>query len=135
MKLNFPHIVFFPQHFLTVSHKPSNLLTPSINKRIKIQIIIIKQMNFEQKEHDKNSDFEYKQAGSIKKNDFCMLSDHPCKIMEYAISKPGKHGSAKICFTGIDIFTGKRVETVQGTSDHVVVPIVKKVELEVADIS
>ena len=64
-----------------------------------------------------------------------MFDDHPCKIVDYAVSKPGKHGTAKVCFTGIDIFTGKKVEAIQGTSDHVVVPVVKKVELEVADIS
>ena len=64
-----------------------------------------------------------------------MLDDHPCKIVELATSKPGKHGSAKVAFTGIDIFTGKKVEAIQSTSDHVVVPVVKKVELEVADIS
>ena len=64
-----------------------------------------------------------------------MFNGHPCKVIDYAVSKPGKHGSAKVCFTGVDIFTGKKVEAIEGTSDQVVVPVVKKVELEVADIS
>jgi translation initiation factor 5A len=64
-----------------------------------------------------------------------MLDGHPCKIIELATSKPGKHGSAKVAFTGIDIFTAKKVEAIHSTEDHVVVPVVKKFELEVADIS
>ena len=64
-----------------------------------------------------------------------MFNEHPCKIIELATSKPGKHGTAKVVFTGVDIFTGKKIEIINATSDHVVVPIVKKVELEVADIS
>lgn len=64
-----------------------------------------------------------------------MISDHPCKIIELAVSKPGKHGSAKVCMTGIDIFTGKKIQFIYGTSETVMVPVVKKCELEVADIS
>lgn len=64
-----------------------------------------------------------------------MLGDHHCKIIELATSKPGKHGTAKVAFTGIDIFSGKKIEAINQTSDHVVTPVVKKAELEVADIS
>lgn len=64
-----------------------------------------------------------------------MISDHPCKIFELATSKPGKHGSAKVCMTGIDIFSGKKVQTIFGTSETVMTPVVKKCELEVADIA
>ncbi len=91
-------------------------------------------MSFEQ-DKQKYSEIEFKQAGSIRKNDFCMISDHPCKIIQLAVSKPGKHGSAKVCMTGFDIFTGKKIETIYGTSETVMVPVVKKCELEVADIS
>ncbi len=55
--------------------------------------------------------------------------------MELAVSKPGKHGSAKVLVTGVDIFTGKKVQTIFSTSETVMIPVVKKLELEVADIS
>lgn len=63
-----------------------------------------------------------------------MISDHPCKIIELAVSKPGKHGSAKVCMTGNDIFSGKKIQTIYGTSETVMAPVVKKCELRVADI-
>lgn len=74
------------------------------------------------------------QCGSIKKGDYMMLKKRPCKVIDYTTSKPGKHGSAKANITGIDIFTGKKYEDAFPTSATVYVPIVKKTELEVADI-
>lgn len=34
----------------------------------------------------------------------------PCKIVEYSISKTGKHGHAKASIVGIDIFDGRKYE-------------------------
>ena len=48
------------------------------------------------------------QAGSVKKNSYCMLKGHPCKVTEYSTAKPGKHGAAKATIVGTDIFTGKK---------------------------
>lgn len=64
-----------------------------------------------------------------------MLTDQPCKIIELAVSKPGKHGTAKVCMTGTNIFTGKKIQFIFGTAETVMVPLVKKAELEVADIA
>lgn len=38
-----------------------------------------------------------------------ILKGKPCKVVEMTTSKTGKHGHAKINFTGLDIFTGKKV--------------------------
>lgn len=81
------------------------------------------------------ADCEPIQGGSIKKGSYCMLKGNPCKVTETAISKPGKHGSAKISVTGVDIFLGKKHEEIFSTSENVWVPIVTKTEYEVADIS
>lgn len=91
-------------------------------------------MAYQQNQNQNFSEIEFKQAGTIRKNDFCMISDHPCKIIELAVSKPGKHGSAKVCMTGNDIFSGKKIQTIYGTSETVMAPVVKKCELRVADI-
>ena len=75
------------------------------------------------------------QAGSVKKGGFIMLKGNPCKVVDYSTAKPGKHGSAKVHFVGVDIFTNKKYDDAFPTSHTVWVPIVKKTELEVADIS
>jgi translation elongation factor IF5A len=64
-----------------------------------------------------------------------MLKGFPCKVNEYSTAKPGKHGSSKATIVGNDIFTGKKYEDSCPTSHNMQVPIVNKLELEVADIS
>nr|AZL94369.1 putative N-acetyl-beta glucosaminidase [Nephromyces sp. MMRI] len=75
------------------------------------------------------------QAGSIKKNAFVMLKDHPCKVVDYSTSKTGKHGHAKAHIIGLDIFTGKKYEDICPTSHNMEVPVVKRFELQLIDIT
>lgn len=63
-----------------------------------------------------------------------MLKGFPCKVTDYSTAKPGKHGSAKASIVGLDIFTGKKYEDSMPTSANVMIPIVNKIEYEVADI-
>lgn len=58
------------------------------------------------------------QAGAIKQGGFAMLGGHPCKVVNIARSKPGKHGHAKVVLTGIDIFTGKKHDDGVRYSSH-----------------
>jgi translation elongation factor P/translation initiation factor 5A len=37
-----------------------------------------------------------------------MLLDHPTRIADINLSKPGKHGAAKVYFVGVDLFTNKK---------------------------
>ncbi len=64
-----------------------------------------------------------------------MLKGFPCKVLETAVSKPGKHGSAKIHVTGIDLFTNKKIDDIFSTAGTAWSPVVTKVEYEVADIN
>jgi len=51
-----------------------------------------------------------------------MILDHPTKIADYTVSKPGKHGTAKVHFVGVDLFTNKKYEEIFCTSENVMVP-------------
>lgn len=55
-----------------------------------------------------------------------MLKGNPCKVLETAVSKPGKHGSAKLHAVGVDIFTDKKYDDIFGTSSTAWAPIVEK---------
>lgn len=57
-----------------------------------------------------------------------MLRGKPCRVTEYCISKPGKHGAAKASIVGVDIFTGKKYEDGGPTSSNIFVPNVSKRE-------
>uniref|UniRef100_A0A8C9H534 Eukaryotic translation initiation factor 5A n=1 Tax=Piliocolobus tephrosceles TaxID=591936 RepID=A0A8C9H534_9PRIM len=75
------------------------------------------------------------QAGAIKKNGHVMLKEHPCKVVDYSTSKTGKHGHAKAHIVGIDIFTGRKYEDICPTSHNMNVPVVKRTELQLIDIT
>lgn len=57
-----------------------------------------------------------KQASAFRKGTNIILKDKPCKVVEMSTSKTGKHGHAKVNFTGIDIFTGKKYKEIQGST-------------------
>lgn len=41
-------------------------------------------------------------AGRVKKGDVVIIKGRPCKIVSISISKTGKHGHSKVCFSGVD---------------------------------
>ena len=77
---------------------------------------------------------EPEKAGQIKKGHFAMLNGKPCIIREVSVSKTGKHGHAKCHFTGIDIFTKKKVEGLESSTHGMWKPIVSKQEYTLVDI-
>lgn len=93
---------------------------------------------------DENFDFEQAgagasltypmEAGALRKNGHCMLKGKPCKIVDIAVSKTGKHGHAKANITGIDIFTGKKYEDMCPTSHNMDVPNVARNEFQLLDL-
>jgi translation initiation factor 5A len=75
------------------------------------------------------------QVGSVRKGGFVLLKGFPCKVMDIATAKTGKHGSAKAKMTGIDIFTGKKYEEIHPTSHNIDVPNISRLEYTLVDIS
>lgn len=63
-----------------------------------------------------------------------MIKGRPCKVINIAVSKTGKHGHAKCNFTATDIFTGKKLEDMVPGSHGTTVPIVTKSDWEIIDI-
>lgn len=82
-----------------------------------------------------NQGFYPAQASSIRKGGYILIRDRPCKVIEMSTSKTGKHGHAKINFTGIDIFTEKKMEEICQSTHNINVPEVKKKEYQLLDIS
>lgn len=75
------------------------------------------------------------QAGTVRKNGFCVIKSRPCKVVDVSTSKTGKHGHAKCNFVGIDIFTGKKYEDMMPSSHNMDVPNVSRIEYTLLDIS
>ncbi len=59
----------------------------------------------------------------------CMGPENrPCKVMEIATSKTGKHGHAKANITGVDIFNGKKFQDVSPVSHSKDCPNITRTE-------
>merc|ERR1711937_111009 len=74
------------------------------------------------------------EAGAIKKGGYLLMKGFPCKVSDIKTSKTGKHGHAKCVFTGYDIFTDKKYETMSPSTHGVEVPIVNRVQYECMDV-
>mmetsp|Transcript_17894 Transcript_17894/g.25158 ORF Transcript_17894/g.25158 Transcript_17894/m.25158 type:complete len:159 (+) Transcript_17894:119-595(+) len=72
--------------------------------------------------------------GDLKKGDYAMLKGQPCKVMEIAISKTGKHGHAKAALVGLNIFNNNKVEDGGPTSHNIDSPNVERKEYNLVDI-
>ncbi len=51
-----------------------------------------------------------------------MINGKPCQVASMATSKTGKHGSAKVMITGIDVETGQKFEKMLGANEDVALP-------------
>ena len=74
------------------------------------------------------------EAGSARKGGFIVIKGRPCKIVDMSKAKVGKHGAAKCQFTGIDIFTAKKLECICPASAGLSQPIVERQEYQLCDI-
>merc|ERR1711991_149029 len=75
------------------------------------------------------------QCSTVRKGGHVVIKDRPCKIIDMSTSKTGKHGHAKVHLIATDIFTGKKLEELCPSSHNMNVPIVKRTEYALIDIS
>jgi translation initiation factor 5A len=61
-------------------------------------------------------------------------NENPCKIVSMSTSKTGKHGGAKVHMVGIDIFNGKKIEEICGSTENMNVPEVLRYDCQLIDI-
>ena len=64
--------------------------------------------------------------GALKVGSYIIIDGEPCRIMDYAKSKPGKHGSAKARIVAIGVLDGVKRSFVKPVSAQVEVPIIEK---------
>ena len=74
-------------------------------------------------------------VGSLKKGDTIIIDDAPCKIMDTATSRPGKHGHAKVNLMAVGLLDGKKRNVVMPGHDKVEAPIVEKKSAQILSVS
>jgi translation initiation factor 5A len=76
-----------------------------------------------------------KDVGALKKGDTIVMDGVACKVVNMQVSRPGKHGHAKVRFQAIGIFDDKKREAVMPGHDKIEVPIIEKKSAQVLSVS
>jgi translation initiation factor 5A len=71
----------------------------------------------------------------LKKGNYVVIDDEPCKIINMTSSKPGKHGAAKVRMDAASIFDNKKHSLLTSGSDKIEVPIINKQTHQVLSIN
>jgi len=73
--------------------------------------------------------------GTLNKGNYIVIEGVACKVVDTQVSRPGKHGHAKVRLTGVGLLDNKKRVLVAPGHDHVDVPIVEKKNAQVLSIS
>jgi translation initiation factor 5A len=73
-------------------------------------------------------------GNDLKVGSYIIVEGAACKIGNIDISKPGKHGHAKMRIEGIGIIDGKRRIIVMPAHDNIEVPIIEKKTAQVLNV-
>jgi translation initiation factor 5A len=72
-------------------------------------------------------DVIYGTGKDLKVGKYVVIDNLPCRVVELDVSKPGKHGAAKMRVTGIGIFNGEKKVLLIPADAEVVIPVIKKI--------
>jgi translation initiation factor 5A len=73
--------------------------------------------------------------GELKKGNYVVLEGAACVVSDMQVSRPGKHGHAKVRLTGVGIIDDKKRVIVAPGHDNVEVPIIEKRTAQVLSIA
>ena len=73
--------------------------------------------------------------GSLKKGSYIVIDGVACKVSDMSISRPGKHGHAKVNLMAVGLIDGKKRNMVAPGHDSVDVPLIDKKNAQVLSIS
>ena len=66
------------------------------------------------------------QVSTLKKGNYCVIEGTACTVVNVEISRPGKHGHAKVRLTAVGLIDDKKRVVVMPGHDNMDVPIVDK---------
>lgn len=73
-------------------------------------------------------------VSSLQKGSYIVLEGAACKVLDTQVSRPGKHGHAKVRLSAIGLIDDKKRVVVMPGHDNVEVPIIEKKNAQVLSI-
>ncbi len=80
-------------------------------------------------------EIKHKSVGSLQKGHNVILEDAACIVTDIKVSRPGKHGHAKVNLTAVGMLDGKKRNTVMPGHDNIEVPVIGKKNAQVLSIN
>jgi translation initiation factor 5A len=80
-------------------------------------------------------EIKHKSVGSLQKGHYVILEGAACIVTDLKVSRPGKHGHAKVNLTAIGMLDDKKRNTVMPGHDNIEVPVIEKKNAQVLSIS
>ncbi len=74
-------------------------------------------------------------VGTLQKGNYVVIDGAACRVTGMEVSRPGKHGHAKVRLTGVGLIDEKKRIVVAPGHDHVDVPIVEKKNSQVLSVT
>ncbi|USN45443.1 MAG: translation initiation factor IF-5A [Candidatus Woesearchaeota archaeon] len=74
-------------------------------------------------------------VGSLQKGRYCIIEGAACVVSDVKVSRPGKHGHAKVNLTAVGMIDGKKRNTVMPGHDHIDVPVIEKKNAQVLSVA
>ena len=81
------------------------------------------------------ADIKHKSAGSMQKGNYVVIDDAACIVTDVKISRPGKHGHAKVNLTAVGMIDDKKRNIVVPGHDNLEVPIIEKKNAQVLSVT
>ena len=73
-------------------------------------------------------------VGTLKKGNYVLIDGAACTVSDIQVSRPGKHGHAKVRLSAVGIINGKKRVIVMPGHDNIEVPIIDKRTAQVLSI-
>lgn len=74
-------------------------------------------------------------VGTLQKGNYVIIDDVACKVTSTQVSRPGKHGHAKVRLEAVGLLDDKKRAIVMPGHDHIDTPIIDKRTAQVLSIS
>ena len=74
-------------------------------------------------------------VSTLSKGSYVVIEGAACKVVDTQVSRPGKHGHAKVRLTGVGLIDEKKRVVVMPGHDNVDTPIVEKRSAQVLSVS
>ncbi len=74
-------------------------------------------------------------VGSLQRGSYVVLDGVACKVTDTQVSRPGKHGHAKVRLSAVGLIDGKKRVVVMPGHDNVEVPIIEKKTAQILSVA